>query len=114
MRTRGFFDWKPRQLPIVAACLVAGLGGAIALAAFGSGCSWFGSAGTATGPNTSWFVDITNESGLDFVHDAGPVGSYFLPQLMASGVALFDFDGDGLLDIYLIHNGGPNGKKNQL
>src|SRR5436305_4008161 len=33
---------------------------------------------------------------------------------MGSGAALFDFDGDGLLDVYLLHNGGPRGKKNQL
>src|SRR5262249_30527237 len=47
--------------------------------------------------------------------DAGePSEKYFLPQIIGSGVALFDFDGDGLLDIYLIHNGGPGGAKNRL
>jgi hypothetical protein len=61
-----------------------------------------------------WFQDITEESGLRFIHDAGPTGSYFMPQIMGSGAALFDFDNDGRLDIYLIHNGGPKGKKNQL
>jgi hypothetical protein len=62
-----------------------------------------------------WFVDITEESGLKFVHDAGPVGSYFFPQIQGSGAALFDFDGDGRLDIYLIQNGGPNsGSTNKL
>jgi hypothetical protein len=61
-----------------------------------------------------WFQDITEESGLHFVHDAGPTGSYFMPQIVGSGLALFDFDKDGRLDIYLVHNGGPNGKKNQL
>jgi hypothetical protein len=61
-----------------------------------------------------WFKDITEESGIRFVHDAGPTGSWFMPQIMGSGAALFDFDGDGRLDIYLIHNGGPSGKRNQL
>ena len=62
-----------------------------------------------------WFADATAELGVDFVHDAGPVdGKFFMPQAIGSGVALFDCDGDGLLDIYLIHNGGPKGKKNQL
>jgi hypothetical protein len=55
-----------------------------------------------------WFIDITDEVGLDFVHDAGPIGSYFLPQIMGSGAALFDFNNDGLLDIYLLQNGGPH------
>ncbi len=57
-----------------------------------------------------WFADITSKSGLNFVHDAGPVGKYFLPQIMGSGAALLDFDGDGRLDIYLVHNGGPNSR----
>jgi hypothetical protein len=58
---------------------------------------------------------VTDKVGLDFVHDAGPVdGQYFLPQIVGSGAALFDFDGDRRLDIYLLHNGGPKGKKNQL
>src|SRR5262249_22921888 len=49
------------------------------------------------------------------VHDAGPVdGRYFMPQIVGSGVAVFDFDRDGLLDLYFLHNGGPKGKKNQL
>jgi hypothetical protein len=33
---------------------------------------------------------------------------------MGSGAALFDYDGDGRLDIYLLHNGGPNGHTNVL
>jgi hypothetical protein len=61
-----------------------------------------------------WFLDITEKSGIRFIHDAGPTGSWFMPQIMGSGAALFDFDNDGRLDIYLIHNGGPSGKKNQL
>ena len=61
-----------------------------------------------------WFVDVTDELGIDFVHDAGPVGTYFMPQQVGSGAALFDFDGDGRLDIYLLQNGGPNGPKNVL
>jgi hypothetical protein len=73
---------------------------------------------TPTPPDATeppWFVDVAGEAGLNFVHDPGPVdGRYFMPQIMGSGCALFDFDGDGLLDVYLLHNGGPKGKKNQL
>lgn len=54
-----------------------------------------------------WFFDVSKNAGLDFVHDAGPVGSYFMPQQVGSGAALFDFDNDGLLDVYLLQNGGP-------
>jgi len=53
-----------------------------------------------------WFEDITEQRGLNFVHDAGPVGDYFMPQAIGSGAALFDFNNDGRLDIYLLQNGG--------
>ncbi len=57
-----------------------------------------------------WFEDVTESAGLDFVHDPGPTGTFFLPQSMASGCAFFDCDGDGLLDIYLLQHAGPNSK----
>jgi hypothetical protein len=62
-----------------------------------------------------WFEDVTAKVGLDFIHDAGPLdGKFFLPQVVGSGAALFDFDGDGLLDVYLLNNGGPRGRPNRL
>ncbi|MFN0020009.1 MAG: CRTAC1 family protein [Pirellulaceae bacterium] len=58
-----------------------------------------------------WFEDVTEGSGLDFVHDPGPVdGKYFMPQIIGSGGALLDFDNDGRLDIYLLQFGGPDSK----
>ena len=57
-----------------------------------------------------WFVDVSADVGLTFVHDAGPPGRYFMPQIMGSGAALFDFNNDGRLDIYLIQNGGPQSR----
>ncbi|HTU22103.1 MAG TPA: CRTAC1 family protein [Gemmataceae bacterium] len=65
-------------------------------------------------PPPSWFVDVTEASGVDFLHDAGPTGTYFMPQIMGSGAAVFDFDGDGQLDLLLLNNGGPKGRPNQL
>jgi hypothetical protein len=65
---------------------------------------------------SAWFEDITRMSGLDFVHEAGPNPErFFFPHIVGSGAALFDFDNDGRLDVYLIQNGGPGSTaKNQL
>ncbi|OWK34722.1 CRTAC1 family protein [Fimbriiglobus ruber] len=61
---------------------------------------------------STWFTDVTEASGIRFVHDPGPAGTYFMPQQVGSGAAAFDADGDGRLDILLLQNGGPNGPKN--
>lgn len=67
-------------------------------------------------PQLPWFQDVTAEWGLEFTHDPGPIDeNYALPQINGSGAALFDFDNDGRLDIYLLQAGGPaSGATNAL
>jgi hypothetical protein len=66
-------------------------------------------------PGEPWFADVTDAAGLDFVHDAGPLGTFFMPQSIGSGAALFDFAEDGRVKyLYLLQNGGPKGAKNRL
>lgn len=48
-----------------------------------------------------WLVDVTDEVGLDFIYEAGATGKYYMPEIVGSGVGLFDYDNDGDLDICL-------------
>ncbi|MGI8605231.1 MAG: CRTAC1 family protein [Verrucomicrobiales bacterium] len=62
-----------------------------------------------------WFEDATGKLGVQFVHDPGTTGRFFFPESVGSGGAVFDYDNDGRLDIYLVQNGGPDSlSKNQL
>src|ERR1700756_1182278 len=49
------------------------------------------------------FTDVTAAAGIHFMHNAGRTGKKWLPETMGSGVAFFDADGDGSLDILLLN-----------
>lgn len=46
------------------------------------------------------FVDVTEKLGVNYVQKASPTSKKYLLETMGSGVALFDYDNDGRLDIF--------------
>jgi enediyne biosynthesis protein E4 len=46
------------------------------------------------------FTDVTESSGVAFRHAASKTSVKFLPETMGGGVAIFDADGDGRLDLF--------------
>jgi enediyne biosynthesis protein E4 len=59
------------------------------------------SAPSSPTPAVEWFIDAAQEAGLDFVHFNGMSGGLYYAEHMGPGVALFDYDNDGDLDVFL-------------
>jgi hypothetical protein len=49
------------------------------------------------------FIDATARLGIDFKQNAYHTSKKYLPETMGSGVALFDYDNDGRLDIFVVN-----------
>jgi hypothetical protein len=50
--------------------------------------------------NPGHFVDVTNKLGIHFQQYSSPTSKKYLLETMGSGVAVFDYDNDGRLDIF--------------
>jgi enediyne biosynthesis protein E4 len=61
---------------------------------------------TKTASTPGRFIDVTSKSRVAFVAQASHTPKKYLLETMGSGVALFDYDNDGLLDIFFV-NGTP-------
>ena len=84
MKTRWY--WRGVALPALATCLFA-------LTA--------GPTRSATSED-DYFSDKAEAAGLDFVQFNGMTGKYYLAENLGGGAALFDYDNDGDLDVFLV------------
>lgn len=54
-------------------------------------------------PHRLQFVDESANSGIDFVHQDGSSGRHYLVEVVACGMASFDYDLDGATDVYFLN-----------
>src|SRR5436305_11262853 len=62
--------------------------------------------------STMKFEDVTERSRVRFVTESSPTPNKNQPETMVAGVALFDYDNDGYLDVYFVNGAAiPSLKK---
>ncbi len=78
---------------LLGAVVVAGIGLAFALQALAA-------LDPQGSPTPGHFVEVTEKLGIHFRQQASPTSKKYLLETMGSGVAVFDYDNDGRLDIF--------------
>ena len=73
-------------------------------------------AAQTAGPELPVFADVTEASGVHFLNASSGTSQKYLLESMVGGVAAFDYDGNGLLDLYFVNGAAledpmPEGKR---
>jgi len=59
-------------------------------------------ASTSSSP-TAQFADVTHAAGIDFHLTCGSLEKRYIMETMCGGIAVFDYDNDGWMDIFLVN-----------
>ncbi len=60
------------------------------------------------------FIDVTKEVGIRFLDENGESGKKYFIEPLGRGLALFDYDNDDDLDLYLVNGSNLPGKKSDI
>jgi hypothetical protein len=93
----------------LALAIAAGQGARGAHGAHGARGAGAHGAHGAPGARGAIFDEVAEQAGLRFLHDNGASGRYHMTEMMGSGVALLDYDGDGDLDAFFVQCGPADG-----
>ena len=93
--------WRTRGHILVSAICSMGLTTAICPVAWSPVA-----AGAEPVPCPLRMANVTAQSGITFRHTDGGSGRRYIVESVVAGLALFDYDGDGWIDIYFT-NGAP-------
>src|SRR6185369_2838761 len=65
--------------------------------------SWREKPVLSSSPGKIAFTDVTTAAGITFRHVASPEKKYIV-ESMSGGVAMFDYDNDGDLDLFMVNS----------
>jgi len=74
----------------------------------------FALSSTGWGDDPIVLRDVTSESGIKFQHTDGSGGRRYIIETVSAGLALFDYDGDGNIDIYFLNGAPLKGTKSDI
>ncbi len=124
----------PQDDRIIATAFRYSVAGLLFIAVIGAGLTWWlnrppavedvqesvlsgperGLQGAQLTPPLVGFTEVGEAAGIDFVHVNGAYGERLLPETMGSGVAVLDFDGDGLQDLLFVNARGWPWRKSAI